>query len=420
MDQLKITGGRPLSGTVTVGGAKNAVLACQAAALLTHEEVVLEGVPDVADLSTMCQVLSHLGCRYERSSGRLILEPPETVAANEAPYDLVRKMRASVLVLGPLVARHGKARVSLPGGCAIGARPVNLHLDALEKLGATVTVEHGYIIATAKRLKGAEIFFDQVTVGGTENALMAATLAEGVTVLRNAAREPEIVNLAQMLQCMGARIEGAGSDTLTIEGVEKLTGCRHPIIPDRIAAGTYLIAGALLGEPLTVQGAWPEHLRALIDKLREAGATLDEQETSVTVRRPPDGLKSVDIRTAPFPGFPTDIQAQMMTLLTQSQGSATVQENIFENRFMHVSELTRLGAKISVAGRVATVEGGTKLSGAEVMASDLRASASLVLAGLVAEGETHIRRIYHLDRGYDGMEQKLAAVGAKIERLRES
>ena len=422
MDQLVIHGGRALSGTITVAGAKNAVLACQAAALLTDEEVVLENVPDVADLSAMCQVLSHLGCRYERSSGRLIITPPAEVTAYEAPYDLVRKMRASVLVLGPLVARHGRARVSLPGGCAIGARPVNLHLDALEKLGAKISVEHGYIVAEAKRLKGAEIFFDTVTVGGTENALMAATLAEGVTTLQNAAREPEIVNLAEMLGCMGARIEGAGSSVITIEGVEKLGGCRYPIIPDRIEAGTYLIAGALLGEPLTVRGARPDHLRAVIDKLREAGAEISETTDAVTVRRPAGGgvLKAVDIRTAPFPGFPTDVQAQMMTLLSQAQGASTVQENIFENRFMHVSELCRLGAKITSDGRTAVVTGPVALSGAPVMASDLRASASLVLAGLVASGETIIRRIYHLDRGYDRMEEKLAGVGADIKRVREA
>ncbi len=420
MDQLVITGGRPLSGTIAVSGAKNSVLACQAAALLTGEEVVLENAPDVADLSAMCQVLSHLGCRYERASGRLTITPPEKASAHEAPYDLVRKMRASVLVLGPLVARHGKARVSLPGGCAIGARPVNLHIDALEKLGASISVEHGYIVAEAKRLKGAEIFFDTVTVGGTENALMAATLAEGITTIQNAAREPEIVDLAAMLSQMGARIEGAGSSTITVEGVETLSGCRHPIIPDRIEAGTALIAGALLGEPLTVQGAWPEHNRALIDKLRECGAQVEEGEKSVTVRRASGSLKAVALTTAPFPGFPTDLQAQMMALLTQAEGAATVTETIFENRFMHAPELARLGAQITVSGRNAVVTGPTRLGGATVMASDLRASATLVVAGLVAAGETTVRRIYHLDRGYDRLEQKFAAVGARIVRSRES
>lgn len=417
MDKIRIEGGRILNGRVEIGGAKNAVLPAMAACLLTDEPITLDNVPDVWDVGTMRRLLTEFGARVDvQSSKSLKLSLPE-LRSHEAPYELVKTMRASVLVLGPLLARHGRARVSLPGGCAIGRRPIDFHIAALEKLGAKVTLAHGFVEATADGLRGAEIYFDNVTVTGTENILMAACLAQGETILQNCAQEPEVVDLARLLGQMGARIEGVGTRTLRVEGVERLRGVRHRVIPDRIEAGTYLTAGALMGGDVEIANCDPSHLAAAIDKLEESGAQVEIAESSVRVRRSLP-IRPTNVRTLPYPGFPTDMQAQLMVLLTQAEGTSLITETIFENRFMHVSELNRMGAHIELDGHTAVVKGPTPLSSARVMATDLRASACLVLAGLVADGQTVIDRVYHLDRGYERIEGKLAGLGAQIERLR--
>jgi UDP-N-acetylglucosamine 1-carboxyvinyltransferase len=416
MDKIRIEGGQTLSGRVSIGGAKNAVLPAMTASLLTDEPIVLTNVPDVWDVGTMRRLLTELGVRVEApNTQHLKLHMPE-LRSFEAPYELVKTMRASVMVLGPLVARHGKARVSLPGGCSIGARPINFHISALEKLGAKVHIEHGFVEASADGLQGTEFYFDDVTVTGTENIVMAACFAKGVTVLQNCAEEPEVVDLAKLLNKMGARIEGAGTRTIRVEGVDRLHGAEHNVIPDRIEAGTYLAAGALTGEEVWVDDCNPEHSAAVIDKLQELGVTVEPSETSVRVHRA-EPLQPAKLKTLPYPGFPTDMQAQLMVLLTQAKGTSVISETIFENRFMHVSELNRMGANVELDGHTAVVKGPTPLSGAKVMATDLRASACLVLAGLIAEGQTVIDRVYHLDRGYEHIEEKLAGLGAKIERL---
>ena len=421
MDKLVIRGGSPLLGTIRVSGAKNAALPAMAASLLTDGDVILENIPQVRDIETERRLLAAMGAQVELGYGRAQHRTTincRNLAKLEASYELVKTMRASTLVLGPLVARMGHARVSLPGGCAIGARPIDLHLKGLEKLGATITQEHGYIEARADRLQGAHIVFEKITVTGTEDLLMAATLADGETVLENCAREPEVSDLAALLVKMGARIEGAGTGTIRVQGVAKLHGARHRIIPDRIEAGTFLVAAALTGGDLTVSGCDPSHLRALLEKLGECGVTLRVNGESVRVTSDAP-LKAADITTEEFPGFPTDMQAQFMTLATQAEGASIITENIFENRFMHAQELVRMGANIKIDGHRAVVRGKTPLSGAAVLASDLRASASLVLAALVADGETIIDRVYHIDRGYERIEEKLKGVGAQIRRIGE-
>ena len=419
MDKLRIRGGRRLAGEVVISGAKNAALPELCAALLTAEPVLLSNVPRLRDVATMLKLLRTMGMVTDASSDdeATVSLDARTIASREAPYDLVKTMRASILVLGPLVARFGEARVSLPGGCAIGTRPVDQHIKGLQALGAEITVEHGYIVARAERLRGARITTDMVTVTGTENLLMAATLADGETVLENAAQEPEVEDLADMLIAMGARIEGQGTSRIRIEGVRELHGTAHRIVADRIEAGTFLCAVAAAGGDLTLRRARADHLEAVIEKLREAGAACRiGQRLRIRVRG--DGRpRAVGFRTCEYPGFPTDMQAQFMALDCIADGTASVAETIFENRFMHVPELLRLGANIEVDGRVAVVHGVAKLSGAAVMATDLRASAGLVIAGLVADGETVVDRIYHLDRGYDRMEAKLAALGADVSRV---
>jgi UDP-N-acetylglucosamine 1-carboxyvinyltransferase len=417
MDKLLIEGGVPLRGEVRVSGAKNAALPVVAASLLAEGEHHVTNLPDLADVRTLGKLLRHMGCEAERTDPhRAFVRVPRAITP-EAPYDLVRTMRASVLVLGPLLARWGEAKVSLPGGCAIGARPIDQHLKALVALGAEIQLEHGYVSARAPggRLRGTTFTFDLQTVTGTENVMMAAALAEGTTVLRNCAREPEVADLAAALRGMGARIEGDGTDELRIEGVEALRPLRHEVIADRIEAGTLLVAGALPGNDVTVLGLVPAHLEALLEKLRACGATVEPVAGGLRVRGP-GRPRPTDFRTSPFPGFPTDMQAQMMVLLTLADGSSVVHETVFENRYMHVLELTRLGADIAVDGHTAVVKGVAALSGAPVMASDLRASAALVLAGLVASGTTEIGRVYHLDRGYERLEQKLAPLGARVRR----
>ena len=420
MDRLFVTGGVPLSGTVRVSGAKNAALPLIAAALLTEEPVELAQMPELADVTSMLRLVQRIGTSATYvggAPGRVRLHTPELLA-REAPYDLVRRMRASVLVLGPLLARGGEARVSLPGGCAIGPRPIDLHLKGLEKLGAQIELVDGYVEARAPSgLVGAEIEFQQPSVGATENLLMAAALARGTTRIVGAAREPEIVDLALLLRSMGARIEGAGTSLVEIEGVPRLGGATHSIMPDRIEAGTYAMAAAITGGRLLIRDAPLELLGAAREKLVEAGVELCETEDGFEVRRANGILEGVDVMTGPYPGFATDLQAQFMALMSVAQGAAMVTETIFENRFMHVPELTRLGARITVHGGSALVRGVERLKGAPVMATDLRASVSLVLAALAAEGRTEINRIYHLDRGYEHLEKKLAAVGARIERV---
>ncbi len=416
MDQFVIEGPVRLQGEVTVSGAKNAALPCLAAALLTPNAVRLENLPDVADIRTLGKLLQHVGAEVVRDRRCAAIEA-RTIGSADAPYDLVKTMRASVLVLGPLLARVGEVRVSLPGGCAIGVRPINLHLAAFEKLGAEVRLEHGYVEARAARLTGADIAFDTVTVTGTENVMLAATLARGTTRLVNAAREPEVVDLANLLVAMGARISGAGTDTIEIEGVEALHGADHAVIPDRIEAGTYALAAAATRGDVRIARGAPEHLGALLSRLRATGATVEASGDTLRVRAE-GSLASHDVATAPYPGFPTDLQAQWMALATGLEGMATITETIFENRFQHVAELVRMGAKIRLEGRWAVVEGPSRLTGARVMASDLRASAALVLAGLAAEGDTTIERVYHLDRGYQRMEEKLRALGARVRRVK--
>jgi UDP-N-acetylglucosamine 1-carboxyvinyltransferase len=415
VDQFLIEGPVRLQGEVTVSGAKNAALPCLAAALLTADAVRLENLPDVADIRTLQKLLQHVGAEVVRDRRCAAIEA-RTIGSADAPYDLVKTMRASVLVLGPLLARVGEVRVSLPGGCAIGVRPINLHLAAFEKLGAEVRLEHGYVEARASRLTGADVAFDTVTVTGTENVMLAATLARGTTRLVNAAREPEVVDLAKLLVAMGARIEGAGTDTIVIEGVEALHGADHAVIPDRIEAGTYALAAAATRGDVRVARCAPEHLGALVSRLRATGATVEASGDTLRVEAH-GALASHDVATAPHPGFPTDLQAQWMALATGLEGMATITETIFENRFQHVAELVRMGARIRLEGRWAVVEGPSRLTGARVMASDLRASAALVIAALAAEGETTIERVYHLDRGYQRMEEKLRALGARVRRV---
>jgi UDP-N-acetylglucosamine 1-carboxyvinyltransferase len=416
MDKFVIKGGAALHGEIAIGGAKNSALPVLAATLLTAEPVTLRRIPRVRDIRTMLKLVESIGARVEEAEGAVRIEAREIVSP-EAPYDLVKTMRASSLVLGPLVARAGRARVSLPGGCAIGARPVNLHLSALEQLGARIHQVHGYIEAEAPGgLRGAQIQFDRITVTGTEDLMMAAVLARGETVLENAAREPEVLDLAELLIRMGAKIEGAGSSTIRIQGVEKLGGADHTIISDRIEAGTFLVAGAITGGDLTVTGCVPEHLSALTGKMRQAGIAVEQTGPGEMRVRGTRAPRSVDMTTEEYPGFPTDLQAQYMALMTQAEGIAIVKENIFENRFMHALELARMGANIRLEGRQAIVAGPRELTGAQVIASDLRASASLVLAALVARGETTIDRVYHIDRGYERIEEKLARVGARIRR----
>jgi UDP-N-acetylglucosamine 1-carboxyvinyltransferase len=419
MDKLVIRGGQPLLGTVRISGAKNAALPCIAAALLTDEPVILENIPHVRDIETTRKLLAAMGADVELGYGRAQHRTTiscRNLASPEASYELVKTMRASTLVLGPLVARCGRAHVSLPGGCAIGARPIDLHIKGLETLGAKITQQHGYVEASAHRLKGAVITFDKITVTGTEDLLMAATLAEGETVLNNCAREPEVADLADLLNKMGAKIRGAGSSTIRVHGVTKLHGARHRIIPDRIEAGTFIIAGALTSGDLNVSGCDPSHLCSLLSKLEAAGVKTSTSADSVRVMGD-NPLRAVDISTEEFPGFPTDMQAQFMTLMTQAEGTSTITENIFENRFMHALELVRMGANVKIDGRRAIVQGKTPLSAAAVLASDLRASASLVLAALVADGETIIDRVYHIDRGYENIEEKFRGVGAQIKRV---
>ena len=421
MDKLVIRGGEPLLGTIRVSGAKNAALPCMAAALLTDEPVILENIPQVRDIETTRNLLAAMGAEVELGYGRAQHRTTihsKTLAAPEASYELVKTMRASTLVLGPLVARCGHARVSLPGGCAIGSRPIDLHIRGLERLGAKITQDHGYVEATTQRLKGAEIVFDRITVTGTEDLLMAATLAEGETVMQNCAREPEVADLAALLNKMGAKIEGAGTSTIRVKGVTKLHGARHRIIPDRIEAGTFIIAGALTAGDLNITGCDPQHLGALMAKLAEVGVKTKQNSDSVRVMGD-NPLTACDMVTEEYPGFPTDMQAQFMALATQAEGTSIITENIFENRFMHAQELMRMGANIKIEGRRAIVRGRSPLSAAAVLASDLRASASLVLAALVADGETIIDRVYHLDRGYENIEEKLRGVGAQIRRIGE-
>jgi UDP-N-acetylglucosamine 1-carboxyvinyltransferase len=421
VDKIIVQGGRRLEGEVTVSGSKNAALPILISSLLTAEPCVYQAIPNLADIHTTLRLLSGLGVKLDREAwarggGDLTLQA-EAVGKLEASYDLVKTMRASFLVMGPLLARFGEARVSTPGGCAIGARPVNLHLKGLEALGATIEQTHGYIVARAARLRGAKIYLDLPSVGATENLLMAAALAEGTTVIENAAKEPEIEDLAAALNKMGARIDGAGRDIIKIEGVSDLHGVTHRVIPDRIEAGSFVIAGALSGGEISVKGARPAHLEAFLIKLKEAGLTLSADENSIKVRG--DGkLKSVDVTTLPYPGFSTDLQAQMMVLMAVADGVSVITETIFENRFMHAQELDRMGADIRLEGNHAVVRGVKELSGAPVMASDLRASVALILAGLVAGGTTEISRVYHLDRGYERIEQKLSKLGARIERVK--
>ena len=415
MDKIIITGGRRLQGDVKVSGAKNAALPILASVLLGGGECVVSNVPRVVDVLTMGKLLRLLGASVRVEGDRMVMKM-DVLRSSEAPYELVRTMRASVVVLGPLLARWGEATVSLPGGCAIGTRPVNLHLAGLEKLGATVTVEHGYIKAKAARLKGARICLDFPTVTGTENLMLAACLAEGTTVIENVAKEPEILDLAAFLVKRGARIAGAGTDLITIEGVKELRGADHEVIPDRIEAGTYLATGAITGGDVCVKDCRPSHLEAVITKLRETGAEIVENKESVRIKAS-GRLKSVDVKTYPYPGFATDMQAQMMALMCVAQGTSVITETVFESRFIHVPELRRMGAEIKVDGSHAVVTGTAKLSGAPVMASDLRASAGLIVAGLAAEGETEIARVYHLDRGYERIEDKLSGLGAAIRRV---
>lgn len=413
MDRLLIEGGVPLHGHITISGAKNAALPLMAATLLASGKHSFSNVPRLRDIRTMQNLLHHMGAECDHGEDLHI--DTSHIHTPEAPYELVKTMRASVLVLGPLVSRYKQAKVSLPGGCAIGARPINLHLKGLEQMGVEVQLEHGYVVARVNRLKGATITFDQVTVTGTENLMMAACLAEGVTVLENAAREPEVVNLAEYLIRMGARIRGAGTPQITIEGGAQLTPCHHTVIPDRIETGTYIVAAGITGGHLTLSPCRSDHLEAVVRKFETAGLTIQVNGNTLDVQRTSD-IHSVDMKTWPFPGFPTDMQAQFMSLMALGNGVSLITEQIFENRFMHVLELKRLGAHINLDGRSAVIRGVKSLSGAPVMATDLRASASLVLAGLAADGVTEISRIYHLDRGYETIEKKLEAVGARVWR----
>ncbi|MGD9560777.1 MAG: UDP-N-acetylglucosamine 1-carboxyvinyltransferase [Pyrinomonadaceae bacterium] len=423
MDKFLVRGGKPLRGKVEISGAKNSALPCLAAALLTSETVTLHNVPYVKDLITQRRLLEDLGATVLTPELRTHKITANNIETFEAPYELVKTMRASVLALGPLLARFGQARVSLPGGCAIGTRPIDLHLKAFEKLGAVVELESGDVVARAPngRLVGTNIEFEKVTVTGTENVMMAAALASGKTVVKNAAREPEIEDLAELMNRMGARIKGAGTETLEIEGVEAMSGAEHTIIPDRIETGTFIVAAAITEGEIEISRCNPNHLRAVIEKLGEAGVEIRElNQSTLAVKRSGAGLKATNVTTEPHPLFPTDMQAQYMALMTQAEGDSVITETIFENRFMHASELVRMGANITIQGNEATVHGRTPLAGARILASDLRASASLVLAALCAEGETLIDRVYHIDRGYETIVRKLKALGADIERITES
>jgi UDP-N-acetylglucosamine 1-carboxyvinyltransferase len=423
MDKLLIEGGRPLEGSVRISGAKNAALPAMAAALLTNDRVELQNIPRVRDIITMGRLLAHMGAIVETPAippTAMVIQSEQLNGAAEAPYELVKTMRASILTLGPLVGRTGQGRVSLPGGCAIGARPVDLHLKALEQMGAEIGMSHGYVEARAPRggrLPGGRVFFDKITVTGTENILMAASLAQGETLIENAAREPEVTDLANLLVKMGASIEGIGTSTIRVRGKEKLHGATHAIIPDRIEAGTFLVAGAITNGNLELTDCAPEHLTSVIAKLRETGVDIRETGPGKLQARGARKLRAADVLTEEYPGFATDMQAQFMALVTQAEGTSVITETIFENRFLHASEMIRMGANISIDGRRAVVHGPGKLTGTNVIASDLRASAGLVLAGLVAEGETLIDRVYHIDRGYERIEEKLAAVGASIRRV---
>jgi UDP-N-acetylglucosamine 1-carboxyvinyltransferase len=418
VDRLRIVGGRALEGTVRISGAKNASLPDLCATLLTDQAVRLRNVPEVRDIRTLARLLSDLGASVTFEVGGTVEARAANITSVEAPYELVKTMRASVLVLGPLLARVGRARVSLPGGCAIGARPINLHLQALEKMGARIRVESGFVEAECERLRGTEIYFDTVTVTGTENVMMAAALADGETVVRNAACEPEITDLADLLNAMGARVQGAGGSTLRIEGVKSLRGAEHKVMPDRIETGTFVAACAIAGGDVEIRDCHPPHLRAVIEKMRETGVRIEEGPDNLRVRSP-RAVRASSVSTLPYPGFPTDMQAQYMALMTQATGTSTLTETIFENRYMHVAELQRMGASVRVEGRIAIVTGPAPLSGAQVMATDLRASASLVLAGLAASGATIVNRVYHLDRGYFRIDEKLRGLGADIERIDE-
>jgi UDP-N-acetylglucosamine 1-carboxyvinyltransferase len=419
VDLIAVQGGRRLVGEIPISGAKNAALPLLASALLSEDECVLTNVPNLRDVTTTLKLLRHLGASAQADGAGRVSVTAGTVSSADAPYELVKTMRASILVLGPLVARCGEARVSLPGGCAIGARPVNLHLSGLERMGAEVSIEHGYIRVKAGKLRGARVALDLPTVTGTENLLMAATLAEGTTTIEHAAREPEIIDLANALIARGAKIRGAGTDTITVDGVASLRGGSYRVMPDRIETGTYLAAAAITGGDVFLRGGVGSHLEAVLAKLREAGVEVRAEADGLRVtRRGP--LRGVDVTTAPYPGFPTDMQAQMMALLSVADGASVLTETVFENRMTHVAELQRMGASIRVEGNHAVVRGVPRLSGAPVMASDLRASACLVVAGLAAEGETVISRVYHLDRGYERMEEKLTRVGAVIRRVREA
>ncbi len=422
MDKLIIRGGTQLNGEITISGAKNAALKHMCAGLLSAEPLILKNMPTkLRDIGSQVELLSHLGCEISKDGTSTMTIDAGNITTKDAPYDIVRKMRGSILVLGPLVARFGEARVSLPGGCAIGTRPIDLHLDALKQLGAEIKLEDGYVIASTpngQRLKGANILFPKVSVGATENLMMAATLAEGQTILANAAREPEIEDLGQCLIAMGAKIKGLGTSTITIEGVDSLNGATHTVVPDRIETGTYMIAVAMTGGKLRLKNGHLDHLSALVPPLEKAGVTVHEEDGDIIVSRDKNTpLKGTDIMTEPHPGFPTDLQAQFMAFLTQCEGAGLITETIFENRFMHVPELVRMGADITVQGNSAIVRGGNNLKGAQVMATDLRASVALVLAGLVAEGETTVNRIYHLERGYEDIAGKLTACGAIIHKI---
>jgi UDP-N-acetylglucosamine 1-carboxyvinyltransferase len=417
VDQLVIRGGKPLTGAVQVSGAKNAALPLMTAALLTEEPLELGNAPRLVDILTMAKLLRHMGVEITGDRTPTLRLQARTIQRPEAPYDLVKTMRASVLALGPLVARMGRARVSLPGGCAIGPRPINLHLLGLERLGASIRLDQGYVEAEARRLRGARITFDLQTVTGTENLMMAAALAEGTTTLENAACEPEVGDLARLLNAMGAKVEGAGTATITIHGVPALAGARHRIIPDRIEAGTFAVAAAITGGDITIRDCQPAHLEAITAKLEESGSRIEAGRDVLRVTGT-GNPRAVDVRTQPFPGFATDMQAQVLALMTIAEGRSVITEAVFENRFMHVNELLRMGADITVTGNTAVVQGVPRLLGAPVMATDLRASASLILAGLAARGTTTVSRIYHLDRGYEAIEKKLSALGADIVRVR--
>ncbi|NKB75968.1 MAG: UDP-N-acetylglucosamine 1-carboxyvinyltransferase [Gammaproteobacteria bacterium] len=417
MDKLIATGGGPLKGKIRISGAKNAALPLMISSLLTEEPLVISNIPHLHDITTTMELLGQLGVKLQVDEKLTVEADASEVSSVVAPYELVKTMRASILVLGPLIARFGKAEVSLPGGCAIGSRPVNLHIKGLEALGAEINIDGGYIKASAARLKGARIFMDMISVTGTENLMMAATLADGQTIIENAAREPEVIDLADCLNAMGANVSGAGTDEIIIDGVEKLSGAHHRVIPDRIEAGTFLVAAAISGGEIKVQDVVPKQIESVLDKLREAGAEIETGEDWIYLKAPRGRLKGVNIRTAPYPAFPTDMQAQFVLLNSVAEGTSTVIETVFENRFMHVHELQRMGANIELDGNTAVIRGVEGLHGAPVMATDLRASACLVLAGLIAKGDTLIDRIYHIDRGYDCIEEKLSQLGATIRRI---